>query len=187
MKDFDKDRIRLDETLTDGQLPPELEDKIAGALRDKGAFIVKPRVTFPVYIKAAAIIVLFVSVFGAGWLMRDKKDLIMPVNDKQGQKEFVLLLFTDGDFKDGDHLDEEYATWFRENTDNGLQYGQELANDSWVIDNNQIASIEPGKTNNLLSGFFVISASGADDALRIAGTCPHLKYGGYIELRPVVQ
>lgn len=187
MKDFDKDRIRLDETPTEGQLPPELEDKVAEALRDKGAFIVKPRITLRIYIKAAAIIVLFIGVFGAGWLLRDKKDLIMPVSDKTGQKEFVLLLFTDGDFKDGDHLDEEYATWFHENMDNGLQYGEELANDSWVIGNKQIARSESGKNNKLLSGFFVISAPGADEALRIAGTCPHLKYGGFVELRPVAQ
>jgi hypothetical protein len=36
-------------------------------------------------------------------------------------------------------------------------------------------------------GYFVISARDADEARRIAATCPHLRHGGRIVLRRVVS
>ncbi len=38
-----------------------------------------------------------------------------------------------------------------------------------------------------LSGYFLITASGQDEALEIAANCPHLEYGGTIEIRRIVR
>ena len=39
--------------------------------------------------------------------------------------------------------------------------------------------------NEMLSGFFIIEATTYEEAAAIAATCPHLKYGGRIELREI--
>jgi len=36
-----------------------------------------------------------------------------------------------------------------------------------------------------ISGYFVIDAASWEDAVAVARTCPHLRYGGRIILRPV--
>jgi hypothetical protein len=36
-----------------------------------------------------------------------------------------------------------------------------------------------------LGGYFAIEADGYDEAVEISKTCPHLKYGGWIELRKI--
>lgn len=39
------------------------------------------------------------------------------------------------------------------------------------------------EAKEVIGGYFTISAADYDEAVRIASTCPHLKYGGRIELR----
>ena len=36
-----------------------------------------------------------------------------------------------------------------------------------------------------VSGYFLVSASGYDEAVEIAGSSPHIKYGGTFEIREV--
>ncbi len=38
-----------------------------------------------------------------------------------------------------------------------------------------------------LGGYFAIKANDYDEAVEISKTCPHLKYGGWIELREIDQ
>lgn len=38
-----------------------------------------------------------------------------------------------------------------------------------------------------LGGYFAIKAADYDEAVEISKTCPHLKYGGWIELREIEQ
>ncbi|MGE3467768.1 MAG: YciI family protein [Pyrinomonadaceae bacterium] len=37
----------------------------------------------------------------------------------------------------------------------------------------------------VIGGIFTIAAKDYDDAVEVAGSCPHLKYGGTIELREI--
>ena len=41
------------------------------------------------------------------------------------------------------------------------------------------------ETKEILGGFFIIHADSYEDAAQISRDCPHLKYGGTIELRQV--
>lgn len=41
------------------------------------------------------------------------------------------------------------------------------------------------EAKEVIGGFFMISAADYDDAVRVASGCPHLKYGGRIELREI--
>ncbi len=41
------------------------------------------------------------------------------------------------------------------------------------------------EAKEVIGGFFGISADSYDDAVETAGSCPHLKYGGRIEVREI--
>jgi len=41
------------------------------------------------------------------------------------------------------------------------------------------------EVKEVVGGYFLIRASSYDDAVEIARTCPHLKYGGRVEIRQV--
>lgn len=41
------------------------------------------------------------------------------------------------------------------------------------------------ETKEVIGGYFVISAADYDEAVETASGCPHLKYGGRIELREI--
>ena len=41
------------------------------------------------------------------------------------------------------------------------------------------------EAKEVIGGFFTISADGYDEAVMISAECPHLKYGGRIELREI--
>ncbi len=41
------------------------------------------------------------------------------------------------------------------------------------------------ETKELVGGYYCISAADYDEACRIAESCPHLKYGGNIEVRQI--
>jgi hypothetical protein len=41
------------------------------------------------------------------------------------------------------------------------------------------------EAKEVLGGYFLITAASYDEAVRRAGDCPHLEYGGTIEVRQV--
>ncbi len=43
------------------------------------------------------------------------------------------------------------------------------------------------ETKEIVGGYFIIDATDYDDAVELAGSCPHLGFGGTIELRAVDQ
>jgi len=43
------------------------------------------------------------------------------------------------------------------------------------------------ESKELVGGFFIISATDYAEACRIAESCPHVKYGSYIEVRQVQE
>jgi hypothetical protein len=49
------------------------------------------------------------------------------------------------------------------------------------------AGAPPGGPLGEMSGFFLIRANDRDEALAVARTHPHLRYGGSIEVREIVR
>jgi hypothetical protein len=43
------------------------------------------------------------------------------------------------------------------------------------------------EAKEVIGGYFLISAANYDEAVKIAESCPHLKFNGHIELREVEQ
>ncbi len=76
----------------------------------------------------------------------------------------------------------EYSNWARGLRGRGYTIdGQKLRDDpaQWLG-----GPVTAG-AGGTLGGYFVFHAHDFDDAQRIARTCPHLKYGGHIELRQI--
>jgi hypothetical protein len=84
-------------------------------------------------------------------------------------REYLLLLHggTPG------HV-EEYRRWARTA---GVRGGEKLKDEVTVL-----GSAEAKRS---IGGFFRIAARNREEAEALARTCPHLKYGGWIELREI--
>jgi hypothetical protein len=85
-----------------------------------------------------------------------------------------------------------------------MRWGQRLREAGVMSESNKLAD-EPGKvvrgrpesvrvidgpfseTKEILSGYYVITAGSYDEAVERARGCPHLEYGGTIEVRQVDQ
>ena len=103
-------------------------------------------------------------------------------------RRYVLLLYEDAAFAPSqpeEQLVAEYSAWAASLGQEGrLEMGEKLADDGLVL--------RPGADSALvedaaLGGFFVIRAGSDAEAVTIAKTCPHLKYGGRIAVRAIVE
>lgn len=185
MTNFDDDIFKLkDNEGHDWQLPEDLEDSITSELRKRDAFKQKGSGSI-VWIKAIAAILLLSVSFVSGWLLAKQNDV--PAEMPAQNKQFALLLYEGDDFeKNANKLNDEYATWFSDNQQRGLEYGMELAAKGWLINTKQVTR-KANPSEMVLSGFFILRASDTTAALHLANTCPHLKYNGTMELREVLR
>ncbi|HJR63686.1 MAG TPA: YciI family protein [Gemmatimonadaceae bacterium] len=84
----------------------------------------------------------------------------------------------------------EYAAWAGALRQEGvLVAGEKLTDDPgrWVVPSpdGSHARSGPESAAGAIGGYFVIAADSYDDAVRIARECPHLRYGGEIEVRAI--
>lgn len=107
-------------------------------------------------------------------------------------REFMLLLhgepLTRYPQEEHARIIGEYVAWARELGDkNRFVRGNDLAPGgrilqarSGTIQSRQIEDVE-----NAVSGYFIVTASDFDEAVRIASDSPHLKYDGTVEVRQI--
>ena len=75
---------------------------------------------------------------------------------------------------------EEYRGWASKLRDEGISVeGEKLKAESRVVGEDQ------SPQQKRISGYFLIGATDFDQAVQIASGCPHLKYGGTIEVRQI--
>ena len=108
---------------------------------------------------------------------------------------FLLLLHEDASYQasavpgQSDRV-AEYQAWAKELGERGQMVGGEKLQDAGTVLNGAqaravtAAELPQGKPGGL-AGYFVIAAKDSSEALAIARSCPHLKYGGTIVLRPI--
>ncbi len=86
---------------------------------------------------------------------------------------------------------QDYVGWGeRMRAEGRLKAGEKLSNDA-----GRVLTAETGRvivtdgpyaeSKELLAGFYVVTAPDYDEACRVAEGCPHLKYGGRIEVRQI--
>jgi hypothetical protein len=87
----------------------------------------------------------------------------------------------------------EYMDWAdRMRAEGHLKGGSKLTDDAGKIvrarDNRPATTDGPyAESREIVGGYFLLSAGDYAEACRIAETCPHVKYGSYIEVRQVQE
>ena len=87
----------------------------------------------------------------------------------------------------------EYQAWSQEMGDAGRMLGgQKLTSDSGRLLTGFESSLTVtdgpmAEAKEVIGGFFEIEAATYDEAVDVAQSCPHLKFGGTIELRQIDQ
>jgi hypothetical protein len=170
-------------SLREGPLPPaELEDRVIGALRDRGAFARKRRPRDWAWAVAAGI-----ALFAAGWA----GGRFQPRESSVDGPRFLMLLergTTPAHLEADEELRRrrEYGGWA-----NGVSgSGHILQAERLTETGNLLAARESDEIRWDLGvggaqGFFVLTAVDIQHAVEIARSCPHLKYGGRIEIREI--
>jgi hypothetical protein len=85
-------------------------------------------------------------------------------------------------------LSEDYNLWTDEMRQKEiLLEGDNLEGGIRILDkvNGQIIVSRPDSKEGLITGWFIIRAENFEQAIKIAESCPHLKFGGRIEVRQI--
>ncbi len=110
---------------------------------------------------------------------------------------FMLFLHEDqGQFDNRSEAEmmaviKEYSAWAQSMREKGhFAGGEKLTDDPGKVMRNRNGKITVtdgpyAETKELVGGYFSIKAGDYAEACRLAETCPHLKYGGRIEVRMV--
>lgn len=178
--------------------PAHLEEKIAGALRRKGLLAggekVHPfRLGWLQLAGASAALLLLGFLAGLWW----QSGTVPPAGQTKTLPRFLLVLSNPPEtFQSeipSEKLRREYTAWAQDLARRGLFLaGEELGQDGRLLHPNQeneaSALVETlADADRTISGYFVIRAASYEEAVKIAQTCPHLGYGGAIEVRAITQ
>ncbi len=113
--------------------------------------------------------------------------------------QFMLLLHeTPSDFagmsvEDMERIIGEYVAWREKTAAEGrLVDGNKLTDEGGrsLVAHDGTVRVSDGpyaEAKEVMGGYFIVSAASYDEAVEIARTCPHLTYGGRIELRQVEE
>jgi hypothetical protein len=160
--------------------PPDgLERRTVDALRAAGlvhAGSRRPRFRW------AAAAVLAAALFGAGWV----SGRALPAAGSGSAGSFMLLLWSGGAAAEGLPEAEqrrrvaEYSRWAEALARQGrLVSGEKLALEPRWLGGSRAARDET------VQGYFVLDVEDYDAAVAVAESCPHLAYGGRIEVRRI--
>jgi hypothetical protein len=159
------------------ELPPpvDLESRLVGSLRAE-RLLREPRRSM--WLQAAAAVLLI-----AGGIAIGRMTATRPAAPPATESRRFLFMLTDAAPAGDDRARaEQYRQWAADVRAGGRQIsGERLANSGIaVVRNGSSPVMEPE-----VQGFFVISASGIDEAETIARSSPHVQSGGLIIVRPI--
>jgi hypothetical protein len=170
------------ETLREQPCPPEsLERRVVAAVRTAGA--IGPRAASRRWWLSAAAVVLFASGVTAGrlWPGVGENAPAPPVTSS-----YLLLL--EGDVTpsaDRGSRAAEYGAWATTVADRGVGIrGAELADGGQVV--NSDAAAEPPTALREVTGYFIVNAASEVEAVSLAQSSPHVKYGGTVVVKKIL-
>lgn len=189
-----------------GEGPPmALEDRVVAALRQRGALGVgaggapsRERVVGRLLAAAAvAAVCVALGALGALWMTSDGRGPAAPAGapaEPAGSTYALLLLSGPGEFEitaaEEAQRVQEYSGWAGELAQAGrLLAGEKLADEGRLLSvadpETAVRLVPEGRGDGVLAGFFLIRAADDEEAVRIAAGCPHLRYGGQVEVRRI--
>lgn len=180
---------------------PALEQKVVTALKSHG-HIRTGNVAFSRPLLSLGMRLALAAALIAGGFFLAKlssQPAPLPVAEPKNSL-FLLLLYNDPDAKFPDsvqafHRDvlvQEYSAWIagvRES--DRIATGERLEGGGYYLiranGGQQIIPFQPTASETVLQGYFLIEAEDFDEAIAISQSCPHLEYGGKIELREIAR
>ncbi len=176
------------------KVPPSvLEERVVHSLRQSG-LLSPPRKlrrfsASQVGMAVAASLLFFISGAAAmKWFSTSSQ--------KSNSPEFMLVLRRNpergkhGSAEEELRIVKEYGNWARRLTQEGvLADGEKLKDQVRIlsnVDGRPVASepaVDLSRAN--IAGYFLIKAQNYEQAIKVAESCPHLKYGGTIEVREI--
>ena len=168
--------------------PPHLEETIMSELHKRGLLKTGAQSGWNWITKIAAVLALLV-LGGAGGYFAGKSETASrePI---QKNPLYVLLIRESPMRLNGENLVAEYGKWAAGVYKAGrFITGEKLRGTGRILSNSgeslKIEEVSFVSGDGQLGGYFIIEAKDYDDAVQIASQCPHLKYGGIIELREI--
>ena len=175
--------------------PPLLEERVVGAL--KRAELLRPAKNIRglraprVGLAVAASLLLFMlgALAGARWASRPEGQPVAP--------GFMLVLRSAPEQEQPHSSDAvarrvgEYGEWAGQLRRQGLYVdGEKLGREARVLRGADDARAAVSESQSdagagVIAGYFLIGARDYEHAVRVAQGCPHLKYGGTIEVRQI--
>lgn len=191
-----EERAAFDSLPREAAPPPALEANVVAALQRKGLLRSEAKSSRPqrrwfrLTLATAASLLLGLSV-GLWWQTRTTT----PATQTDSLPRFLLILRNPPEtFRSGipnERLRTEYTAWAGTLAERGLFLeGEELGDDGRLLHPNPESDVavsveELAATDKTVSGYFLIRARNYKEAEAIARTCPHIGYGGAIEVRPL--
>jgi hypothetical protein len=178
----------LEPKLPRHQPPAELEQRVLATLTQRGLLAPRGRSSrLGPRMRVAAAIAAGVALFAAGTLAQRLSSERSVTTDQSPR--FALLLY--GGSEEGGEAAElarvnEYRNWARRIAERGRYIAGEKL-DTLALDvTPSVATGGPTRSPDALAGFFIIGAANAAEAEAFARSCPHLRHGGRIVVRPIV-
>ncbi len=179
----------------DAAPPPALENRVVNALHRKGLLrregkSFRPRLRTMLLAAAPSLASLLLGLFLGSWLWPAEQ--VSPILTSPLPR-FLLLLRNPADTFQSDippeKLRVEYAAWAERLAETGaFLQGEELEDHrSFLAANSVESGLDRLAPSGPVSGYFLIQARDSEEAAQIARECPHLSYGGAIELRALVE
>lgn len=168
-----EERAAINELRREIQPGSGLEFRVIRSLRESGLIAGRSRFLF-----AAAIAASILFGFVAGALA------FRPAGTPSHGREFLLLLHAGRESTQPGDLEierrvGEYTAWARQLHHEGRLLGADKLTDD-------LTAVGPAGTGgDPVEGYFRVTAKDQAEAMAIARNSPHLKYGGWIELREV--
>jgi hypothetical protein len=183
---------RLDDWGARWAAPPSLRSSTLDAARRRGLVGGRTMNGRRLVTAAAIALVMFGAGFGVG-SKREPAGVEATKTPAPEEPRYALFLFEDTKYQAPapdelrDRVD-EYVGWARSVGETGrFVTGEKLADDGTYcrFENGVLATGGPlaETSRGMLAGYFVIGAASLDEALDVARGCPHLKYGGSVEIR----
>jgi hypothetical protein len=188
-----KDIKALQHLYDEVKVPSFLHHKIIKTMKNEG-LINTPRPLLQASVSGILTAVLVaIGLLAAGFMVGKKQtDTPSVVAEKSAKPQYALLVHNDDTPPaDPEQQFKEYSAWVNNLKAKGFAGGEALHGKVWKVGQHagntwsEEATIEGNK--NAISGYFLFEADNAEEAIKIAKTCPHLKYEGTLELREVFK
>ena len=188
MGDTTEKKDRIKQLKKNIKPPPNLEEKIVMKLKSHELLSSNEKKTHGFIFKISYSLGLLLIGLLIGYSINSNEGKIVPL-ERNSKSKFILLLYQDENLK-GDENDrvKDYTLWANEyGAKRIVVAGAKLEGEGKILSmpgkNISIASIKSEYESRVTSGYFIIETANYDEAMEIALSCPHIKYGGSIEVR----